>query len=63
MDKLGDLNFGETCVLKHLTRALMAESISGLFFLALHSREKKFISFGFWKNSRLDNLLSKLTDL
>ena len=48
LDSLGDLDFGqlgwlglgqlvysnywETCVLKNLTRALMAESISGLFF-------------------------------
>ena len=40
-DKLGDLDFGqlvyshywETCVLKNLTHAFMAESISGLFSL------------------------------
>ena len=39
LDKLGDLDFGqlvyshywETCVLKNLTHALEAESISGLF--------------------------------
>ena len=48
LDHLGNLDFGqfdnsnywETYVLKNLTRALMAESISGLFFENVDEKEK-----------------------
>ena len=49
-----------------ISKCLLESSISSKKRTKTHRivvKMNSFISFVFWKNSRLDNLLSKLTDL